>query len=77
MRMTFIGPALLLCAFVLCMDTTISPSLAVGQNGRIRLAAGGNPAVCKANFDRCWSACVGMASCQNQCSANYRGCLGQ
>ena len=44
---------------------------------RVQLSAGGNPAVCKANYDQCIKGCDGMASCNNQCAANYRGCLGQ
>jgi len=47
------------------------------QNGRIKLAAGGNPAICKANYDQCINGCAGFAQCNNQCAANYRGCLGQ
>ena len=42
-----------------------------------RLAAGGNPAICKANYERCVGGCGGMSGCINQCAANYRGCLGQ
>jgi hypothetical protein len=42
-----------------------------------RLAAGGNPAICKANYDHCVGACDGMSGCINQCASNYRGCLGQ
>ena len=78
--------------FVLCMGITTSPLYAdqgiqAGQDGRavsiaspkgaIRLTAGGNPAVCKANYDRCIAGCGGFAQCNNQCAANYRGCLGQ
>lgn len=47
------------------------------QQGEFRLAAGGNPAVCKANYENCVGGCGGMSGCINQCAANYRGCLGQ
>jgi len=78
--------------FVLCMATTVSPLHAdqgiqasqsrrpvsiANQNGAMKLTAGGNPAVCKANYDQCISGCGGFAQCNNQCAANYRGCLGQ
>jgi hypothetical protein len=79
-------------AFVLCMGIAMTPVNAgqgiqtsqnehgvsvADQNGRIKLAAGGNPAICKANYDQCISGCAGFAQCNNQCAANYRGCLGQ
>lgn len=35
------------------------------QNGGIRFAAGGNPAICKANFDQCIRGCAGFAQCNN------------
>lgn len=78
--------------FALCMGMTISLVNAeqgfqtsqnghaisvIDQNGRIKLAAGGNPAICKANYDQCINGCQGFAQCNNQCAANYRGCLGQ
>jgi hypothetical protein len=78
--------------FVLCAGMSMSPvhagqgtqtdlnghAVAVAdQTGRIKLAAGGNPAICKANYDQCISGCAGFAQCNNQCAANYRGCLGQ
>ena len=78
--------------FVLCLGITM-PSLhadqgiQAGRNGRavstadqrglMKLTAGGNPAVCKANYDQCIKGCGGFAQCNNQCAANYRGCLGQ
>src|SRR6266478_3311005 len=77
---------------VLCMAMTMSPLHAgqdvqasqnghaisiANQNGPIKLAAGGNPAICKANYDQCIRGCDGFAQCNNQCAANYRGCLGQ
>ena len=78
--------------FVLCTGMAMSPvhagqgietglkghAVAVAdQTGRIKLAAGGNPAICKANYDQCIRGCAGFAQCNNQCAANYRGCLGQ
>ncbi len=78
--------------FVLFVGMTMSPlhadqGIQAGPNGRavsianpkgaIRLTAGGNPAVCKANYDQCIRGCGGFAQCNNQCGANYRGCLGQ
>jgi hypothetical protein len=48
-----------------------------GQHGLLQLAAGGNPAVCKANYEQCVNACGGMSGCANQCATNYRKCLGQ
>ena len=78
--------------FVLCMGMTMSPVDAgqgvqtsrnghavsvADQNGPTKLAAGGNPAICKANYDQCIKGCAGFAQCNNQCAANYRGCLGQ
>jgi hypothetical protein len=78
--------------FVLCVGIAMTPvnagkgirtsqneqSVSVaGQTGRIKLAAGGNPAICKANYDQCINGCGGFAQCNNQCAANYRGCLGQ
>jgi hypothetical protein len=47
------------------------------RHGWLRLAAGGNPAVCKANYEQCSNACGGMSGCVNQCATNYRKCLGQ
>ena len=76
MRLKSIRPALLISMFVACMGAAMSPVHAADQKGRLQLAAGGNPAVCKANYEQCIKACDGMASCNNQCSANYRGCLG-
>lgn len=52
-------------------------AVSVNQNGLVKLAAGGNPAICKANYDQCIKGCQGFAQCNNQCAANYRGCLGQ
>jgi hypothetical protein len=78
--------------FIVCTGMTKSPVhagqgvqasqsgqviLLAERNGRIKLAAGGNPAICKANYDQCISGCGGFAQCNNQCAANYRGCLGQ
>lgn len=78
--------------FVLCLGITMSSlhadqGIQAGRNGRavstadqrglMKLTAGGNPAVCKANYDQCIKGCGGFAQCNNQCAANYRGCLGQ
>ena len=78
--------------FVLCVGMAMSPLRAdhgiqashkgramsiANQGAPMKLAAGGNPAVCKANYDQCISGCGGFAQCNNQCAANYRGCLGQ
>ena len=77
---------------VLCMGIIVSPlhanqGIQAGQNGHavsianqkgpVKLTAGGNPAVCKANYDQCMKGCGGFAQCNNQCATNYRGCLGQ
>lgn len=48
-----------------------------GSNGLLHFAAGGDPAICKANYEQCVGACGGMSGCANQCSTNYRKCLGQ
>jgi hypothetical protein len=45
------------------------------QNTRPIIVAGGNPALCKANYDQCIKGCDGMASCNNQCATNYSKCL--
>lgn len=57
-------------------DQGVRATLIAPQKERLFLAAGGNPAVCKANYERCVNACDGMSGCINQCAANYRGCLG-
>lgn len=74
-----IGSLLLISMFALEFGVTqlSSHDTQYRWSGRVQLAAGGNPAVCKANYDQCVKGCDGMASCTNQCAANYRGCLGQ
>jgi len=57
-------------------DQGVRTTWIVPPKGHLFLAAGGNPAVCKANYERCVNACDRMSGCINQCAANYRGCLG-
>jgi hypothetical protein len=45
------------------------------HNGRPMIVAGGNAALCKANYDQCIKGCDGMASCSNQCTTNYNNCM--
>ena len=45
------------------------------QQNRPLILAGGNAALCKANYDQCIKGCDGMASCSNQCATNYSKCL--
>jgi hypothetical protein len=89
MRMEIVRPALFVCVLALGFTTAVSGYAAQNtqanqnasyiskQQGGFRLAAGGNPAVCKANYDNCVGGCGGMSGCISQCAANYRGCLGQ
>jgi hypothetical protein len=79
MKQAFIKCASLIAAFVVVLGLTSAGVHAeqAKRSPRIHLAAGGNPAVCKANFDQCYAACDHMSGCENQCSANYRACLGQ
>jgi hypothetical protein len=49
--------------------TPIQPS------GQPLILAGGNAALCKANYDQCIKGCAGMASCSNQCTTNYNKCI--
>ena len=70
---------LALFAFIAALGLSIAvPSYAAkSARASFRVAAGGNPAICKANYDNCVGGCGGMSGCINQCGANYRGCLGQ
>ena len=77
MRAGLMTSALFASIIALGVASAIPGYAAQSTHGSFRLAAGGNPAVCKANYDRCVGACDGMSGCINQCAANYRGCLGQ
>jgi hypothetical protein len=77
MRAGHITSALFASILALGLASTIPGYAAQSPQRSFRLAAGGNPAICKANYDQCVGACSGMSGCINQCAANYRGCLGQ
>jgi hypothetical protein len=89
MRFRIIGcvAALAFCAGLVVPPVHAEQELRTDRNGyavsivqhdvRVLMAAGGNPAVCKANWEQCYNACDGATGCQNQCSTNYSKCLGQ
>lgn len=77
MRTLLIKLVLFSLIVTLGLGSAVSGNAAQTKQTSFRIAAGGNPAICKANYDRCVGACGGMSGCIKQCGANYRGCLGQ